>query len=245
MHYVCSDIHGQYTMYQQLLKELNLQPEDTLYILGDVIDRGPQSFEILQDMMARPNVEMFLGNHELMMMDALHLYRRISRPDIWFLGCNGGYETYQQFDALPKDMQKKIIEYISNAWVQKYVTVDDTTYALHHSFYLPDKENQDVRHSGKIDGMELFDAVWNSPYRSYEYIPSTWYHEGCIHIIGHVPVQRLGVKQPPYIDQDNENVIDIDGGCAYAGPGAGLYCMSLERNENGPVREIWIPFPSK
>lgn len=40
MIYVVSDIHGCYDKYQELLKKLNLGPDDTLYVLGDVIDRG-------------------------------------------------------------------------------------------------------------------------------------------------------------------------------------------------------------
>ena len=38
--YVLSDIHGMYDKYQQMLAKIDLKPEDTLYILGDVIDRG-------------------------------------------------------------------------------------------------------------------------------------------------------------------------------------------------------------
>lgn len=64
MIYVCSDIHGHYGLYLALLERLSLKPSDTLYILGDVIDRGPDGIKILQDMMKRPNVVPILGNHE-------------------------------------------------------------------------------------------------------------------------------------------------------------------------------------
>ena len=37
---------------------------DTLFVLGDVIDRNPDGIEILKDLLARKNVELFLGNHE-------------------------------------------------------------------------------------------------------------------------------------------------------------------------------------
>lgn len=40
MKYVVSDIHGCYDKYRELLKVLALSYDDTLYILGDVIDRG-------------------------------------------------------------------------------------------------------------------------------------------------------------------------------------------------------------
>lgn len=64
MIYVCSDIHGHYDAYAALLTHIDLQSDDTLYILGDVIDRGLDGVKILQDMMARPNIVPILGNHE-------------------------------------------------------------------------------------------------------------------------------------------------------------------------------------
>ena len=40
MHYVCGDIHGQYDDYIQILEQIDLKDDDTLYIIGDAIDRG-------------------------------------------------------------------------------------------------------------------------------------------------------------------------------------------------------------
>ncbi len=39
--YVISDIHGQYKMFLDLLDKIKLKDTDTLYILGDILDRGP------------------------------------------------------------------------------------------------------------------------------------------------------------------------------------------------------------
>ena len=66
MNYVISDIHGMYTKYIEMMNLIDLQDTDTLYILGDIVDRGLQSMKILQDMMKRPNVFGIFGNHELM-----------------------------------------------------------------------------------------------------------------------------------------------------------------------------------
>lgn len=65
MQYVCSDIHGRYDKWCALLAALDLKPTDTLYVLGDVIDRGPDGIKVLQDMAQRLNVIPILGNHEL------------------------------------------------------------------------------------------------------------------------------------------------------------------------------------
>ena len=69
MIYVLSDIHGQKQRFESIMKQINLQPEDTLYVLGDVIDRNPDGIKILRKLMAMPNVKMILGNHEYMMLD--------------------------------------------------------------------------------------------------------------------------------------------------------------------------------
>ena len=38
--YVISDIHGEYEKFMELLEEIELEENDTLYVLGDVLDRG-------------------------------------------------------------------------------------------------------------------------------------------------------------------------------------------------------------
>ena len=55
MIYAVSDIHGRYDKYRKLLKRIHFGPDDTLYVLGDVIDRGPDGFKIMLDMAQRPN----------------------------------------------------------------------------------------------------------------------------------------------------------------------------------------------
>lgn len=51
MQYAVSDIHGCYDKYIQLLHRINLRPTDTLYVLGDIIDRGPDGLKILLDIL--------------------------------------------------------------------------------------------------------------------------------------------------------------------------------------------------
>ena len=47
-----SDIHGQYELFRNLMEQIILGKDDTLYVLGDVVDRGPDSMKILKYMMA-------------------------------------------------------------------------------------------------------------------------------------------------------------------------------------------------
>ena len=64
MHYAISDIHGCYDKYISMLEKIGFNDGDTLYFLGDAVDRGPDGVKILLDMMARKNVVPLLGNHE-------------------------------------------------------------------------------------------------------------------------------------------------------------------------------------
>ena len=48
MVYIMSDIHGRKDRFDDILKQINLTKNDTLYILGDVVDRNPDSITLLK-----------------------------------------------------------------------------------------------------------------------------------------------------------------------------------------------------
>ena len=52
MIYVMSDIHGNAVRFNSIMEQIDLQPEDTLYILGDVVDRYPDGIRILRLLMS-------------------------------------------------------------------------------------------------------------------------------------------------------------------------------------------------
>ncbi|MBQ7535093.1 MAG: fructose-bisphosphatase class III [Stomatobaculum sp.] len=244
MHYVCSDIHGQIGLYKEMLAAIDLKPEDTLYVLGDVIDRGPGSMEVLKDVMERENAEFFLGNHEFMM---LNYFETGGNYTNWTIPGNGGKVTRDQFLELPEEEQERIISFLKNAWIQKYVEVQGVKYALHHSFFLPEKTGQDVRFSEEPDRDAVTYAVWYSLWRMWERVGIEDYDDGYMHILGHVPVmftRKNGPEKPPL---EVGPVINIDGGCAAVsrtGDG-GLFCMSLETDEKGKRKEFWFPGKKK
>ena len=64
--YVMSDIHGCYAAMQKLLKKAGFDPEkDELIIAGDIVDRGPESYEMLEYACEKPkNVTFLMGNHD-------------------------------------------------------------------------------------------------------------------------------------------------------------------------------------
>ena len=97
------------------MRQINLQPDDTLYILGDVIDRHPDGIRILRTIMDAPNIKMILGNHEYMMLRAIgRPYDAYEQTDdlfvaeqreLWYR--NGGYVTHSHWKRLKKIFVKE------------------------------------------------------------------------------------------------------------------------------------------
>lgn len=58
MIYVMSDIHGEYDRYKAMLEKIQFSNDDTMYIIGDVIDRKPGGVDILKDIVTRTNVNL-------------------------------------------------------------------------------------------------------------------------------------------------------------------------------------------
>lgn len=56
MIYAVSDLHGCYDKHIKLLERLKMTSDDSLYILGDIVDRGSDGMKILLDLIKRKNV---------------------------------------------------------------------------------------------------------------------------------------------------------------------------------------------
>ena len=114
-----------------MLRQIELCDSDHLYILGDVIDRGPDSISILEDIMRRKNVTMLLGNHEHMMLDA------IFHPEDDMLSfrweSNGAYPTYQSFCSLAKEKQEAMLDFLSGLSLETVISCNGQPYRLVHA----------------------------------------------------------------------------------------------------------------
>ena len=64
------DVHGHYDGLMSLLKAISLTPEDQLYFVGDLIDRGAQSAQVV-DYVRHQAHACVLGNHEQLLLNAL------------------------------------------------------------------------------------------------------------------------------------------------------------------------------
>ena len=76
MEYCLSDIHGCYSLFCRLLEKIRFGGGDTLYVLGDIIDKGPESVRLLRLLLSMPNAYCIAGNHEY---DFLKYYRGLMR----------------------------------------------------------------------------------------------------------------------------------------------------------------------
>ncbi len=81
--YCIGDIQGCHDAFERLLQRVDFSASrDTLYILGDLVNRGPASDKVLRTCMAAGDaMRPLLGNHDLHLLAAAHGVRRSSRRD--------------------------------------------------------------------------------------------------------------------------------------------------------------------
>lgn len=185
--YACADLHGCYWAWEEIKNFL--KPDDTLYFLGDAIDRGEQGWQIMKELLNDPRVIYIMGNHELMMLDAIgnaspktfdpEMFRWDEAMYIWFQ--NGGEVTYNSF--LADEERFDVIQKVKSL---PFVTVyhnsnDENVYLLHAGC-----------HYSSLNKLTEFDAVWNRTH----YRLNNWdghYEDIIVH--GHTPIPMMVQEQ--------------------------------------------------
>ena len=81
--YCIGDIQGCDLALQRLLDGMDFSPSrDTVYLLGDLVNRGPQSAAVLRRCIAADGaLRSLLGNHDLHLLATAHGVRTPSRRD--------------------------------------------------------------------------------------------------------------------------------------------------------------------
>ncbi|MBO4346772.1 MAG: fructose-bisphosphatase class III [Lachnospiraceae bacterium] len=244
--YVISDIHGQYDTFMRMLKQIKFCEEDTLYILGDAIDRGPDGIKILKAIMKMKNVKMFLGNHELLMMEALRNVDECEHEgredtdelDLWLDECNGGRQTFEDFKKCSAKKKAEILIYLDNSIVAKKVKIGRKTYYLCHAYMVNKKFDDEVKYNELIY-KDVYQAVWQNIYDAgfvkklnEKIFPNKKY----IYVLGHIFTQRLDnideegagmvLNDPDFLGE--YHIINIDCGMALRNKSSRLACIRLE-----------------
>ena len=229
--YCISDIHGERKAFHAMLEKIHLSAFDTLYVIGDVIDRGPDSITLLMEIMKMNNVQMLLGNHELMMLNYYVMQKGKPQADIW---CHhGAHIPRADFEALTPWEQDRILDFLFKLPDSLDVEVNGRKFFLVHGY----------------PGENTHDAVWGRPIDLQVEPPLP----GRQLIVGHTPVPlmrfRTNAEIEDYLRQlEREHghveilhapgFIDIDCGCGHQFPGRALGCLRLDDME-----EFYVPLP--
>ena len=143
--YVIGDIHGQLEQLKVLLEKMKFNENDELYVMGDVVDRGPDPIKALQYLMTLPNCVCIAGNHEWMALESLKLMlNEITEEFIQTLDenqvtilldwlRNGGKTTMDQFCKLSKEERQEVLDFIGDFEAYVELKIQGQKYLLVHA----------------------------------------------------------------------------------------------------------------
>lgn len=229
MHYVIADVHGEYSLFQKMLEKIHFSDADTLYLLGDMIDRGPDGIPMIQNTIHHPNMIPFWGNHEDMFCHIIsNIGKKLSlleKASIkrsfynWTVN-NGGDVTWDAYRSLTQAKQAEIIAYLKTFHLHLEITVNNRTFLLVHAgvgTYEPEKPLSDcTRH----------DFIWER--MDYDSV----YYQNKYLVTGHTPTGLIDPAFSHRIIQKNHHIA-IDCGATFTGV---LGCICLETLEEFYVK---------
>ena len=212
MVYVMSDIHGNLPRFRSIMHQIDLQESDHLYVLGDVIDRFPDGLSILKELTLMPNCTVLLGNHEMLLYDAVSCPQDAFSHNVWIW--NGGKVTHTDFLRHSNTEQAQILRFIEEMPISQSVTVNNQNFLLVHGappeLYNPN--DREFYSKGEY-------VIW------HRLLPEEKIKDDKIVIFGHTPTAHYQNSKPFKIWY-GENRIEIDcGSGSYEGR---LACLRLD-----------------
>lgn len=128
--YVTSDAHGHVRALDRALELAAPLSEDTVYVLGDMVDRGPDPVGVIGLVRGLSNARVLMGNHERMLLDVL--CNTGEMDDItWAL--NGGGTTLAGLDELDRNAYRELMEWLAALPLFDVVETGGRTYILVHA----------------------------------------------------------------------------------------------------------------
>lgn len=233
MIYVIADIHGCYDEYIALLEKINFNDEDELFVLGDVVDRGPEPMKVLQDMMMRPNVYPILGNHDYIALKVLrklcveineeNVENHLNADDMmdylyWMQ--DGGQSTVEKFRKLSEEEKEDILEYLQEFTLYEDVMAGGKRFILAHA----DLHGLDLHGymedlSENLDNMDFSDFIFHRADYDRRYFKD----ENIFLVTGHTPTFSIRDDGKAFVYEKNGHIA-IDCGCVY-GKRLAAYCL--------------------
>lgn len=193
--FAIGDIHGCYDALKELMEEkIQLTPSDKVVLLGDYIDRGPKSKEvidyILELMEQGFDITPLSGNHEQMLLDA---WEEEDFVGIWMI--NGGKTTLQSFGIKTvKELNARYLAYFRS--LKLYVAIENFLF-VHAGF------NDDLDNPFE----DTFHMIWKC---REQYAHSILKDKTVIH--GHCTISAATCDERI---KANNRVINLDSGCVY------------------------------
>lgn len=214
------DIHGCLGALDGLLDAISLTADDTLVILGDMIDRGPDSagvIERLVGLVADCRLVPLIGNHEQMMLDAA---TQPSQERFWLQ--NGGAATLASYGG----KLSMIPSHHRTFFKHCQVCFETENHFFIHANYHPQLEFH--RQPLDLALWQHIDRRLPPPHRS-----------GKVAVVGHTP-------QPDGTPRNGGHIMLLDTFC-YGGEWLSAWDVEAnfvwQANNNGKVRELDLPAP--
>ncbi|MCK5067762.1 MAG: serine/threonine protein phosphatase [Bacteroidales bacterium] len=203
-YWIIGDIHGEIRLLDRLLEQILTYDPAEIVFLGDYIDRGPHSKEVVDRIMGLkvPTV-CLMGNHEWMMLNAMEDSGFGYNPmELWYL--NGGEATLHSFGfsgffSFQSQMEDRYMDFFRNLRLSctiqlqnkvkilaTHAGISPTIPVADHSGLKNYRELQQYmveKHLGQDDSfLWVRDAFFSSS-------PDLW--NGCVVVHGHTPVLKL------------------------------------------------------
>ncbi len=218
--FVIGDIHGCSNALESLLEKIEITQEDYLIFLGDYIDRGPGSAEVISRIIELknelPHVITLMGNHEWMFLR----YLEGSDQEIFLQA--GGVQTLESYG----------IDHNQEFNPADYVPPDHINFLYDLLPYWEDRHYIYV-HAGLQPGKHLSQQSSEWYLWARDQFVYTKFNFGKQVIFGHTPCKR------PLV---HPNKIGIDTGAVYGGE---LTCLLLPEELFVSVPGIKKPLVAK
>ena len=221
MTYAVANLHGCFSKFKKLLKQINFNDNDVMYVVGDIVDYGEEPIELLCDLSMRYNVIPILGECDFRAFEMLTELDKMlggASPDPEVIGKmtewiqEGGAKTMEGFKALDDDMKEGVLEYLEDMSLYEEVEVRGKKYLLVHAGIA------DYSAESDLDDYMPEDFIYESVDPDYQLI------DGVTLVVGHKPTYEIEGAERGKIYHGAGSIF-LDCGAAYDEP---LGCICLE-----------------
>lgn len=205
-HLILGDIHGQYEALIRVLKKADYDPEgDSLYCVGDLTDRGPDSAKVL-DFCIKHKVLSVRGNHDMWFLDYLiHGHA----PMIWLR--QGGYETLSSWHKESMS-HKYVLDYYEKMPYYRELDLGGLSIAVFHGGITP---------GIPLNNQHPEVLTWDRYFWVFEQQPELPYDR---YFLGHTALRGSA-------EINKYNVINLDTGAGYFRIFTAMDIVTLEKYE--------------